>query len=265
MVSKTKIIRDIIIIVIIVTVGVVIWQIFLKPNNKSSPDVSEMMNSMKDMPAVEGDGTEFEIDNPEIAIKVNGREYSIGEIDQRAMTNFRMISMGKMGLTKELREESRRKAVLNMRREAVVEKAMKDFNIIVTDAEIESLLSEIKNSLTDQGSFDDFLKQMQVTEDLLKIRIRKDESENRLFLAFIQQKNLQDTETAAQQEAFTNWIDEQVQTLEFEVLGSFLKELTMPAPDGMNGSPHGMGSMPPVNPDADEKTSEGNPTDKQGN
>ena len=242
-----------IIIAIIAVVGVAVWHTVFKPHSDSSSDVSQMMGKMQDMPTVEGDGTEFEIDNPVIAMKVNGREYSIGEIDERALTHFRMISMGKMGLTKESRDEARRKAVLNIRREAVIEKAMKDFNVEVTDAEIESLMSDIKKNLSEQGSFSDSLSKMGVTEEQLKVRIRKDEIENKLFLAFIEQKNLQASETSVQQEAFSKWIDEQIQNLEFEVQASFLKDLFAPAPGRMNGSPPGMG-IAPVNPDSEEKT-----------
>lgn len=265
MISKTKIIRDAIIILIIIVIGVVVWSKVSKSRTEIPSDATHMAHSMDDIPFIEGDGTEFEIDNPEIALKVNGREYSIGEIDQRALIHFRMFSMGKMGLTMELRDESRRKAVMNMRREAVIEKAMTDFNIEVTDAEIESQMSEIEKSLSEQGSFSEVLSQMGITEDQLKIRLRKDKIENKLFLVFIAQKNLQTSEVSVQQEAFSKWIDEQIQNLEFELLASFLEELSPPAAGGMNGSPHGMGSMPPMNPDAEEKTSEGNPADDQGN
>jgi hypothetical protein len=265
LISKTKIIRDLVIIVIIVVVGVLAWHLLNKSHPDSSSDASQIMSKMQEMPTVEGDGSEFELDNPEIAIKVDGVEYSIGDIDKRADTHFRMISMGKMGLTKDLRSEARRNAVLSLRREAVIEKAMKDFNVDVTDAEVESMIGEIKKSLTEQGSLKEFLDQMGITEDQLRARLKKDEIENKLFLAFIEKSNLKDSETTAQQEAFSKWIDDQIQSLEFEVLGSFLEELSPPASGGMNGSPHGMGGMPPVNPDSEGETSEGNPTDKQGN
>jgi len=272
LISKVKIVRDIIIIVIVSLIGIVVWQTMKKPaadnaHGMSDSDMQLTMERMKAMPATDGDGTVFELDNEEIAISFDGEDITIAKMDMQASTHFKMISMGKLGLTRELRSEARRQAIETIRKEAIIDKAVAEFDLEIPESDIESSLAEIKANMGGQEPFDKMLGSMNITEENLRTRIEKDDLENLLFVAVIEKLELAGGSDEIQQEAFSNWLANELNIQEFEIRESLLDDLIVKPTEGMKmGSGMGMGMAPNgmggsmMNPSGDQNTECDDPT-----
>lgn len=227
MISKTKVIRDILIIIGLIIIFVIAEKAFFKRQPDSTPanPHQNTMGVMGTMGADQSGDESFDIDNPQIAMKIDGREYSIGEIGTHARTYYVMMNGGISGLTKTAKTIAIKQAMKRILSDAAIMKGVEEFNIHISEDVIEK---EIANIIEEQGGkekFQDFLDEFNVTEDSLRKRIGKDLVQNALMDAVIDKLDISDESEEAQTEAFNEWLKNTTLTLEVAILDPELLEI----------------------------------------
>ncbi len=235
MISKTKVIRDILIIIALIVVFVIADKAFFSRQNPS-PEANphnNIMGAMGSMGANESGDESFDIDNSQVAMKIDGREYSIGEIDTHARTYYMMMSGESSGLTKTAKTIAIKQAMKRILSDAAIMKGVEEFKIEISEDEIESEITAIIEEQGGKEKFHAFLEEFNVTEDSLKKRLRKDLFQNALMDAVIDKLDKSDASEEAQIEAYNEWLNNTTLTLDVaiidpELLMIFKEQPSMP-------------------------------------
>lgn len=224
MISKNKVVRDILIIIGLIVIFLIVDKLFIT-RQKDAPQANPHQNIMGSMGANQSGNESFDIDNSKIAMTINGREYSIGEIDTHARTYYMMMSGGTSGLTKTAKTIAIRQAMKRILSDAAMMKGVEEFQIKISEDEIEKEIALIIEEQGGEEKFHAFLKEFKVTEDSLRMRLRKDIVQNTLMDAVVDNLGIKNESEETQLKAFNEWLNETTLSLEVDILDAELLEI----------------------------------------
>ena len=224
MISKTKVIRDILIIIVLIIIFVIADKAFFS-RQKGAPQANPHQNTtgvMGTMGANQSGNESFDINNSQIAMKVDGREYSIGDIDTHARTYYMMMNGESSGLTKTAKTIAIKQAMKRILSDAAIMKGVEEFKIEISEDEIEREIADIIEEQGGEEKFHAFLEEFNVTEDSLRMRLRKDIVQNALLDAVVDNLGFKNEPEETQIKAFNEWLNKTTLNLEVEILDTEL-------------------------------------------
>ncbi|MBU1023784.1 SurA N-terminal domain-containing protein, partial [bacterium] len=172
MISSKKVIRDIIAIVLIAVAGVWVYKSYVAPraeqNNHKADSHSEEQGNM------EGDGSRFELDNHEDALSIDGKVYSMSDVDNKAQHFVAMMGGNPGALTKDVLARARSEAVRTLHVEAAMTKGAKELGIEISEEDVNEAIAKIVEEQGGEENYKKFLSQFNVSEEAMERRMRKD-------------------------------------------------------------------------------------------
>ena len=219
LISRKKILRDIIIIVIIVIAGVLAWNHF-RSSGAGKPFEHPMMNPSGNAGTMKGDGSAFNTEDNTPALMIQDQTFTIGQIDSQGKIYFSMMSRGEMGLTEEIRNEARKMAIQQIKEEIVLRNQASERGIEITPELVESELKSRFEEMGGEQPFYDMMKTFGVSRDNMLKRTEKDLLQNAVFEAVTSEIKVPEGENpdVFKSVEFEKWIKGQVAELKVKAL-----------------------------------------------
>jgi len=228
MISSKKVIRDIIAIVLIAVAGVWVYKSYVAPraeqNNHKADSHSEEQGNM------EGDGSRFELDNHEDALSIDGKVYSMSDVDNKAQHFVAMMGGNPGALTKDVLARARSEAVRTLHVEAAMTKGAKELGIEISEEDVNEAIAKIVEEQGGEENYKKFLSQFNVSEEAMERRMRKDLLQTTIIDSLVEKNYLQDASEEVKNETYEKWLVEVSKDIQIKILGDSLKEsLAAPA------------------------------------
>jgi hypothetical protein len=237
-VSKKKIFRDIIIIVVLAAVVIAVW-VFNQKAHKTT---------QKSSPAAD---VAFSPDSVVEVLMIDGNPVTLGELDKHAQKAFQMNGLDESTLNKELLMVYRVDAISRIIQDYINRVAIGEFNIVITKEEIDKELEEAYNIHGGKDKFETMMKSRGQEEDAFARLIERDITSRKILENVTANLSLPDDEQAAsdmRMQAYYAWMTKKASDLNVEILDAELKHAYEMATD-----PHSQNVVDSVIPDKMKK------------
>lgn len=232
MISSKKVIRDLIVLSIIAIAGILVWKNFhpaAKGKSFQHPHIDTMGKGQQSLKSSE---LEFNTQDETPAISINGQIITFGQIDSHAQKFYIMMSRGEISLTDELRLESRKQALEQIKEEFVIDNFANKHNIEISQEEVEKELQERFEKIGGEKELQELMKSFGVSRDEMLERVRKDLLENKVFAAVTEKIEVPNGENADEYKSFEfdKWLHAEIQKLDIKPLSPKAEQLLVEEP-----------------------------------
>ena len=243
MVSKKKVLRDILIIAIVLVAVFLVWY-FLPGPRAPKNEKSAMADMISKMPSNAKSEIQFETDKNTEAIKIDDKVFTIGQIDTEAKRNVAMMRGGMDQSGPQMdRDKARTIAIKMLIWDTILQKKASELGIEVIQKEIDDAFQKRVEDLGGMEKMNDLMKSVNVDKEMMMNMIRKDLLTNDITKAMFSKLETPKGENPESYQAsmFTQWLEKQRNEIKVEALIPEMKPIVENLFKGESEAP----SMPP--------------------